>query len=142
MTLGIVSHLPVNYRGSLSRERRPPAFPLAIWKLYDITETAGIGAGSIGQIRTVALLFIGVGMRSIIVLFSIFFLSQFASVATIHVPADQPTIQGRINAAVPGDTVLAAPQAYAGVINFSGKSVKFPSSHGPEPCCPVDFDIN
>ena len=31
---------------------------------------------------------------------------------TIHVPADQPTIQGAVNAATPGDLVLVAPGVY------------------------------
>lgn len=32
--------------------------------------------------------------------------------ATIHVPADQPTIQAGVNAAASGDTVLVAPGVY------------------------------
>ncbi|MCB9852366.1 MAG: right-handed parallel beta-helix repeat-containing protein [Phycisphaerales bacterium] len=35
-----------------------------------------------------------------------------ATAATINVPADQPTIQGAINAAAPGDTILVAPGTY------------------------------
>lgn len=37
-----------------------------------------------------------------------------AQAATIRVPADQPTIQNGINAAVSGDTVLVAPGIYSG----------------------------
>ena len=37
-----------------------------------------------------------------------------AQAATIRVPADQPTIQSGINAAVSGDTVLVAPGIYSG----------------------------
>jgi Bacterial Ig-like domain (group 3) len=43
---------------------------------------------------------------------------------TIHVPADQPTIQGAINAAAQnGDTVLVSPGTYNENIDFKGKSI-------------------
>jgi len=50
---------------------------------------------------------------------------------TIHVPADQPTIQGAINAANAGDTVLVAPGTYVENINFAGKAITVTSSSGP-----------
>jgi len=50
--------------------------------------------------------------------------------ATIHVPADQPTIQAGINAAGNGDTVLVAPCTYKENINFHGKAVRVKSSGG------------
>jgi hypothetical protein len=50
---------------------------------------------------------------------------------TIRVPADQPTIQGAINAANSGDSVLVAPGTYAENINFGGKAVTVISSGGP-----------
>src|ERR1035438_8152332 len=50
---------------------------------------------------------------------------------TIHIPTDQPTIQGGINAAVPGDTVLVAPGTYDENIDFKGKAITVSSSAGP-----------
>lgn len=61
-----------------------------------------------------------------IVLFSLCALAQ----NTIHVPADQTTIQAAINAASTGDTVMVDPGTYAENINFNGKAITVTSSGG------------
>ena len=54
--------------------------------------------------------------------------SSFAS--TIHVPADKPTIQAAINAAVDGDVILVAPGTYLENIDFSTKAITVQSAGG------------
>ena len=55
-----------------------------------------------------------------------------AVAGTIQVPADQPTIQGAIDVAVDGDTVLVAPGTYVENINFLGKAITVTSESGPQ----------
>jgi Right handed beta helix region/Abnormal spindle-like microcephaly-assoc'd, ASPM-SPD-2-Hydin len=53
------------------------------------------------------------------------------SAKTIHVPADQPTIQAGINTASNGDTVLVSSGTYYENITFSGKAITLTSASGP-----------
>ena len=52
--------------------------------------------------------------------------------ATIHVPVDQPTIQGAVDAAVDRDFVLVAPGTYFENIDFLGKTIAVLSEAGAE----------
>ena len=58
--------------------------------------------------------------------------------ATIHVPADQPTIQAGVDSATDGDTVLVAPGLYQGLgnryISFGGKGILLLGDGGPDSC--------
>jgi hypothetical protein len=56
----------------------------------------------------------------------------------IHVPADQPTIQAGVDAAVDGDTVMVANGIYTGTENsgiwFSSMAIVVMSENGPDDC--------
>ncbi len=54
-----------------------------------------------------------------------------AQAATINVPADYPTIQEAINAAINFDTVLVGAGTYIENINFKGKAITVKSVYGP-----------
>ena len=55
-----------------------------------------------------------------------------AEAATRRVPADYPTVQQAMAAAVDGDTVLIAPGTYFETINFLGKAITVTSESGPQ----------
>jgi hypothetical protein len=56
-----------------------------------------------------------------ICIFTLFLSTSFATI--INVPADIDSIQGGINLAVDGDTVLVQPGTYYEYINFNGKNI-------------------
>ena len=51
---------------------------------------------------------------------------------TIHVPADQPTIQSAINVAVNDNLVLVAPGTYVENLDFLGKIIEVRSETGAD----------
>jgi parallel beta-helix repeat protein len=71
-------------------------------------------------------------MKRAIVFACIVLCAQVCLATTIHVPADQPTIQAGINAAINGDTVLVAPGNYYERLSYHGKRVAVLSSAGPD----------
>lgn len=50
----------------------------------------------------------------------------------IEVPADYPTIQEAVSAAVDGDAILVSSGFYSGPINFQGKEIVMQAVEGPE----------
>ena len=78
----------------------------------------------------------GFKMKKILLAVMLITLPHLAYGAIINVPADQPTIQAGINAALEGDTVLVAPDIYSGEgnreISTLGKSIVVKSTDGPE----------
>jgi len=59
-------------------------------------------------------------------------LANQLSAKTIHVPANQPTIQAGIAAASNGDTVIVSPGTYKENINFTGKAITVKGAQGPK----------
>ena len=71
--------------------------------------------------------------RAIPFLFSLLFLCASPAVsATIHIPADQPTIQAGIDAAGEGDRILVSPGTYLENIDFTGKAISIVGEGGTE----------
>lgn len=77
-------------------------------------------------------------MKRLLLPFALALLLRSAFAATLHVPAEYPTIQAGINAAVDGDTVLLASGDYTGDgncnISFLGKAIVVKSEEGLEYC--------
>lgn len=69
-------------------------------------------------------------ISAVLSIFIIFTNPTLAS--TIHVPTDQPTIQGGIDAAVDGDLILVSPGTYIENINFLGKMITGQGEEGAE----------
>jgi len=61
----------------------------------------------------------------------VLFLAIPVRAATLNVPAQYPTIQAAIDAAVDGDDVVVAPGTYNEAIDFLGKAITVRSSDGP-----------
>ncbi|HEX6881876.1 MAG TPA: right-handed parallel beta-helix repeat-containing protein [Planctomycetota bacterium] len=61
---------------------------------------------------------------------AVLFPSLLAAQATIRVPADVPTIQGAIELAQDGDTVLVAAGTYGELVDFLGKAITVTSENG------------
>jgi hypothetical protein len=77
----------------------------------------------------------GIFMRSVSLLLAAALLVCFTSslqATIIHVPTDSTTIQGGINGAVNGDTVVVHPGTYVENINFLGKAIVVMSQHGAD----------
>jgi len=66
------------------------------------------------------------------VLLALLLMAPIAAQVTVHVPDDYPTIQGAIDAAADGWTILVRKGTYVENIDFLGKAVVLESTDGPE----------
>ncbi len=71
-------------------------------------------------------------MREVIVICLLAVAVASSPAAVIHVPADQPTIQLGVNAAVDGDTVLVAPGVYTESVVVNEREITLRSEGGQE----------
>lgn len=69
-------------------------------------------------------------MRWIVFIFLVLFIHSLCISDTILVPGDYPNIQGAINAALHGDTILVSPGMYSENIDFLGKALTVKSEGG------------
>jgi serine protease len=78
-------------------------------------------------------IFLRTRIHAVLFILAFFALITVDASATIrHVPADYPTIQQAIDAAVNGDTVLVAPGTYVENISFLGKAITVTSESGAQ----------